>query len=166
MNLDFRINQIVIHKREGMAEIVSTSLMCGKEYFNLKAHRGDGEMIYVPVDASANIIRPLMEVQEADELLQYMKSVGKVYTSNTKQRRDYYKKLLNSGEIKDYALLTVQLWIYEHSNKDIENPDMKLGVMDIDLLTKASDILMDELAIVYKKDRDKVRDFVFERIHK
>ena len=47
-----------------------------------------------------------------------------------------------------------------------ENPDMKLGVMDIDLLTKANDILMDEFAIVYQKDRDKIRDFVFNKIKK
>lgn len=166
MNSDFRISQMVIHKREGLAEIVSTNLMCGKEYLILKALRGDGEMIYVPADSSSNIIRPIMNVNQADDILKYMSSVEKVYTSNTKQRRDYYKKLLNSGEIKDYALLTVQLWIYDHSNEDAENPDMKLGVMDIDLLTKANDILMDEFAIVYQKDRDKIRDFVFNKIKK
>ena len=128
MNSDFRINQMVVHKREGIAEIISTSLMCGKEYFNLKALRGDGEIIYVPVDSSETIIRPIMDVTHADTLLAYMATVEKVYTSNTKQRRDYYKKLLNTCEIRDYALLAMQLRIYELEN-NFENFDELKGAI-------------------------------------
>ena len=164
MNSVFRINQEVVHKREGLAEIISSSLICDKEYFILKAKRGDGESIYVPVNGAESIIRPVMSMDQAEEILRYMYGVQKQYTSNTKQRRDNYKRLLNSGEVKDMAFLAMQLRIYEFSNKDIENPDMKLGVLDIDMLTKASDILMDELSIVFKQPRDKIKEFIFNKI--
>lgn len=164
MTSDFRINDRVIHKREGLAEIVSTALIADKEYFLLKASRGDGEMIYVPADNSTSIIRPIMSVEEAEDVLAYMSTVEKEYTTNTKQRRDFYKKLLNSGEIRDIAFLSMQLRIYESMNHDVENDDMKLGVMDIDMLEKADNILMDELAITFDKIRNKIKEFIFNRI--
>ena len=130
----------------------------------MKAKRGDGESIYVPVNGSDSIIRPIMDNDQAESILGYMSKVQKQYTSNTKQRRDNYKRLLNSGEVKDMALLAMQLRIYELSNKDIENPDMKLGILDVDMLTKASDILMDELAIVYGQPREKIKEFIYKKI--
>lgn len=164
MNSVFRIDQLVIHKREGLAKIISSSLIGDKEYFILKAQRGDGESIYVPANGEFNIIRPIMTIEEADKILNYMSKVKKEYTSNTKQRRDTYKRLLNSGETKDIAFLSMQLRIYEKSNKDVENPDMKLGIMDIDMLEKATNILMDELALVFEKPRENIREFVMNKI--
>ena len=166
MDVDFSPNQTVMHKREGLAEIVSTAIICDKQYYLLRALRGDGETIYVPGDSWDSIIRPIMNVDEAEELLKYMASVEKEYTTNTKQRRDLYKRLLNSGEIKDFAFLSMQLRIYELSNCDSENPDMKLGSLDIDMLSKADNILMDELALTYKLARDEIKKFIFEKINR
>ena len=164
MNPQFQVEQTVIHKREGLAKIVSTAVIADKQYYLLKAARGDGEMIYVPGDASESIIRPIMDEGQAREILDYMSNVKMEYTSNTKQRRDFYKRLLNSGETQDIAFLTMQLRIYELSNHDSENPDMKLGAMDIDILSKADNILMDELALTFGKDRERIKEFIFEKI--
>ena len=164
MNPQFQVDQTVIHKREGLAKIVSTAVIADKQYYLLKATRGDGEMIYVPGDASGSIIRPIMDETQAHEILDYMSNVKMEYTSNTKQRRDFYKRLLNSGETQDIAFLTMQLRIYELSNHDSGNPDMKLGAMDIDILSKADNILMDELALTFGKDRERIKEFIFEKI--
>ena len=166
MSPQFLVDQTVIHKREGLAKIVSTALIGDKQYYLLKAARGDGETIYVPGDSTATIIRPVMNVDEAQEVLDYMASVQMEYTSNTKQRRDFYKRLLNSGETQDIAFLTMQLRIYELSNHDSENPDMKLGLMDIDILSKADNILMEEFALTFDKGRDDIKEFIFKKINR
>ena len=166
MSPQFQVDQTVIHKREGLATIVSTALIGDKQYYLLKAARGDGETIYVPGDSTATIIRPVMNVDEAQEVLDYMAAVQMEYTSNTKQRRDFYKRLLNSGETQDIAFLTMQLRIYELSNHDSENPDMKLGLMDIDILSKADNILMDEFALTFEKGRDDIKEFIFKKINR
>ena len=49
MNSVFRIDEIVVHKREGISKIVSVSLMCEKEYFVLETQKKNDELIYVPV---------------------------------------------------------------------------------------------------------------------
>ena len=166
MKDDFRIGEIVVHKREGISKIVSISLMSEKEYFVLNASRGDGELIYVPIEMYSSVMRKLLTQNEADNLLNEMKSFEIVCITNAKQRRDYYKKLINSGEIEDVALLSLQYIIYENGYKNIKEPEMHLGALDIDVLKSAYCMLIDELAIIYNKSIEETLEYVLKRIAK
>ena len=99
--------------------------MNGKEYFLVQVNRISGETFYVPVDSADNIIRHIMTVKEADELLKLVKKIGKDFNTNTKQRRDAYKKRLSSGDVKDIAYLYRQLFFYNKLGED--NGEIKLG---------------------------------------
>ena len=109
---DFNVNNEVIHCREGLSTIIGSKEMNGKEYFLVQVNRISGETFYVPVDSANNIIRHIMTVKEADELLKLVKKIGKDFNTNTKQRRDAYKKRLSSGNVKDIAYLYRQLYFY------------------------------------------------------
>ena len=130
---DFKLNDLVMHCREGLSTIVDTKVMGDNEYFLVKVKRGSGETIYVPKNRANAIIRHLMSEEEADELLRYAKTIEKEFNSNTKQRRDAYKRL---------------------------------GPVDIDMLSYASNMILDEAAIVFNVERDKIKDFLNERAKK
>lgn len=161
----FKINDSVIHCREGLSTIVSMSNMNGKDYFLVSVNRNSGETIYVPVDTASSIIRPLMDKKEADELLLYIKKIKKEFNTNTKQRRDAYKKMLSSGNVKEIAYLYRQLYFYEKIGGE-NNTEIKLGPVDIDMLSYAQNMLMDEFALSYNVKREEVKDFVEKRISK
>lgn len=161
----FKINDSVIHCREGLSTIVSTSNMNGKDYFLVRVNRASGETIYVPKDTAQNIIRPLLNEKEADTLLKYIKSIKKEFNSNTKQRRDAYKRSLSTGDVKEIAYLYRQLYFYEMIGGE-NNEEIRLGPVDIDMLSHAENMLLDELSITYKVDRAKVKDFIEKRINK
>ena len=161
----FKINDSVIHCREGLSTIVSMNNMNGKDYFLVSVNRSSSETIYVPVETANNIIRPLMNKKEADELLKYIKKIEKEFNSNTKQRRDAYKKMLSSGKVKEIAYLYRQLYFYEQIGGE-NNTEIKLGPVDIDMLSYAENMLMDELSITYGVARGEVKDFVQKRISK
>ncbi len=161
----FKINDSVIHCREGLSTIVSTSNMNGKDYFLVSVNRNSGETIYVPVDTASSIIRPLMNKKEADELLLYIKKIKKEFNTNTKQRRDAYKKMLSSGSVKEIAYLYRQLYFYEKIGGE-NNTEIKLGPVDIDMLSYAQNMLMDEFALTYNVKREEVKDFIEKRISK
>ena len=161
----FKINDSVIHCREGLSTIISINNMNGKDYFLVSVNRNSGETIYVPVDTAENIIRPLMDKKEADALLKYIKKIDKEFNSNTKQRRDAYKKKLSSGDVKEIAYLYRQLYFYEKIGGE-ENTEIKLGPVDIDMLSYAENMLMDELSITYGVARNEVKAFVQKRISK
>ena len=161
----FKVNDSVIHCREGLSTIVSMNNMNGKDYFLVSVNRSSGETIYVPVDTAESIIRPLMNKKDADELLLYIKKIKKEFNSNTKQRRDAYKKMLSSGSVKEIAYLYRQLYFYEKIGGE-NNTEIKLGPVDIDMLSYAQNMLMDELSITYSIKREEIKDFVENRISK
>lgn len=157
--MNYKIGENVIHCRNGVSTILSMKEMGEREYFVIRALRGDNENIYVPVIGSENIIRPVMSVEEADKLLHSLVDIEKEFNPNTKQRRDAYKRRLGSGSVLDIAYLYRQKWLYE------QYPDnVKLGPSDIDMLDYASNILLDELVLTYNVDRDKIEEFVLTKI--
>ena len=161
----FKKNDSVIHCREGLSTIVAINNMNGKDYFLVSVNRNSGETIYVPVDTANNIIRPLMNKKDADDLLLFIKKIKKDFNSNTKQRRDAYKKKLSSGDVKEIAYLYRQLYFYEKIGGE-NNTEIKLGPVDIDMLEYAQNMLMDEFAITYSVKRDEIKGFIEKRISK
>ena len=157
---DYKIGQQVIHCRDGLAVVVGNTNMADKDYYIVKTVRGSGENIYVPMDRADQIIRFLMTAQEADKLIEFIKTIPLEFNPNTKQRRDAIKKRLLSGDVKDSAYLLKQLFFYKEQN----DGSIKFGALDIDMLSFASNNLLDELAISYNKNRDEIEQFIFNKL--
>lgn len=154
----FEVNDKVIHAREGLSTIVDTMEMAGNKYFIVHADRGSGENIYVPVNNASSLMRPIMTEAEAMKVIEYMKTVGAEFISNTKQRRDQYKRRLLSGNVYDLAYLSRQLYFFYYYN---ENGQLvKLGPTDIQMLIDAEMILYDEFALSFKVKREEVGQLV------
>lgn len=154
----FKISDKVIHAREGLSTIVNITKMGDNDYYIIHSDRGGGENIYVLVNNTAHLIRPIMNAGEAIEVINYMKSVVAEFISNTKQRRDQYKKRLLSGSVLDLAYLSRQLYFYNYYNSIGQL--VKLGPTDVQMLKDAETILFDELAISFDKKRSEVEEYV------
>lgn len=155
----FKINDEVMHCRDGLAIVIGITEMGGKHYFLVRANRSDAETIYVPFDSSNNIIRPIMAIEEADELLKKISIIEKDFNPNTKQRRDAFKRRLGSGDVEDIAYLFAQYRTYKRDPEGV-----KLGAADIDMLDYASNFILDEFATCYKVKRDEIYSFIDARI--
>lgn len=154
----FEINDKVVHAREGLSTIVNKITMGGNDYFVVHSDRGSAENIYVPVKNATSLMRPIMTKKEAMDVIEYMKTVGAEFISNTKQRRDQYKRRLLSGSVYDLAYLTRQLYFFYYYN---ENGQLvKLGPTDIQMLIDAETILYDEFALSFEVPREEVGQLV------
>ena len=156
----FNKGERVIHCRDGLAVIMDNATIAGNDYFVVKAVRGGGENIYVPVDRADVIIRPIMTKEEANQLVEKMKGFGIEYNNNTKQRRDSLKRRLMSGDVNDTAFLFKQLYFF----KEIKDPSVKYGPVDLDMLQYAANNLLDELAISYSVGRDEIEQFIYQKL--
>ena len=161
----FKINESVIHCREGLSTIISMSTINERDYFLVRTHQASEETIYVPVASADSIIRPILEADAADDVLRYIKGIKKEFNTNTKQRRDAYKRRLSSGDVNDIAYLYRQLYFYYQIGGE-NNTEIKLGPVDIDMLSYAQNMLMDEFSLTYEVKRDEVKDFIEKRIAK
>ena len=158
--MKYKVGDNVIHSREGLSTIVGTTTIAGNEYFVVVSKKGEKENIYVLKDRTDNIIRPVMSVEEANEIIKYMKSVSAEFISNTKQRRDQYRRRLLSGNVRDIAYLASQLHFYNYYNEN--GQPVKLGPTDLQMLKDAESILFDELALSFNFSRDEMRQKMIE----
>ena len=157
---NFKKGQLVVHRRDGMAKIGDTTVISDKEYFIVNTIRGGGENIYVPKERADFIIRPVMNKDEAEELVAFIKDIPLDYNTNTKQRRDNLKRRLYSGDVKDIAYLFKQLFFF----KTLKDGSIKFGPVDIDMLNYATGNLLDELTVSYDMDRSDIEEFIYNKI--
>ncbi len=154
--MSYKVNDRVVHSREGLSTIKDITTIAGNEYFVIVSDKGDKENIYVLTSRTENIIRPIMTLDEANEIIKYMKTVKAEFISNTKQRRDQYRKRLLSGNVLDLAYLSCQLYFFNYYNA--HGQLVKLGPTDLQMLKDAESILFDELAISLNVERDKMSE--------
>lgn len=158
----FEINDKVIHSREGLSTIVGKTEMAGNEYFIIHSDHGNPENIYVLINNTGKLIRPIMDKKSADGIISYMKEIPAEFITNTKQRRDQYKRKLLSGDVHDLAYLARQLYFYYSYNEN--GVVVKLGPTDVQMLKDAEGILLDELSLSYKIPREKMGEFLSVRL--
>ena len=153
---------LVIHWRDGLSKIKSVFTKNEKEYISLVVLRDQDCEIFIPVSSCESYIRDIMSVEQGDELLRYIKTIEQEFNTNTKHRRDVYKRRLASSDIKDIAYMYRQYYFY----KKLEDPDsiIKLRPIDIDMLSYAETRILDELALTYNVDRNEAEEFVNKRI--
>ena len=156
--MKFKVGDKIVHAREGLSTITGETSIADNEYFVVHSDKGSKENIYVLKTRTDNIIRPVMTKEEALEVVEYMKSVPAAFISNTKQRRDIYKKKLLSGDVKDLAYLSRQLYFFNYYNSN--GQVVKLGPTDLQMLKDAESILFDEFALSFLVERDDVKDVV------
>lgn len=154
---NFKKGQQVIHCRDGLAVIVNQTVIMDNGYFVVKASRGTGENIYVPIARADAIIRPLLNEKEALDLIKYIKDLEIEFNPNTKQRRDALKRRLGSGDVKDIAHLFKQYYLFKTST----DGSIRFGPVDLDMLQFATNNLLDELCLSLDKPRDEIEGYVF-----
>jgi len=159
----FKINDKVVHAREGLSTIVDITKMMDRDYFVVHSDSGKGENIYVLVENTGNIIRPIMDKSAAMKVIEYMKTIAAEFIANTKQRRDQYKKKLLSGNAMDLAYLSRQLYFFNYYNANGQL--VKLGPTDLQMLKDAEKILFDELALSFNVAREAIDKYVFDLVN-
>ena len=156
--MEFKVNETVVHSREGLSTIVGKTEIAGNQYFVIVSRKNPKENIYVLTTRTDNIIRPVMSEKDAKEVISFMKTVDAAFISNTKQRRDLYKKKLLSGNVYDLAFLSRQLYFFNYYNS--HGQLVKLGPTDLQMLKDAESILFDEFAISFNKPREEIVEVV------
>ena len=152
--MKYNINDKVVHSREGLSYIADVTNIGGNDYYVVRKLVDGKENCYVMIDRTDNIIRPIMSEKEAKEVIKYMKTVEANFISNTKQRRDQYKKRLLSGDVLDLAYLDRQLYFFNYYNE--HGQQVKLGPTDLQMLKDAESILFDEFTLSFNCERSEV----------
>lgn len=166
----FQTGDYMIYGNSGVCQVESVGTIDtipgipkDKIYYTLKPLYIKGSTIYTPVDNQKVLIRPLISKEEAMQLIDGIEEIETLWISNEKQREEVYKEELATCDCKE--LIKIIKTVYQRmqerlaEGKKITNSDRKYFKI-------AQDSLYGELAIVLDMEKEKVEEFITERMQR
>ncbi|WP_075720425.1 CarD family transcriptional regulator [Roseburia sp. 499] len=166
----FQTGDYMIYGNSGVCQVESVGTIDtipgipkDKIYYTLKPLYIKGSTIYTPVDNQKVLIRPLILKEEAMQLIDGIEEIETLWISNEKQREEVYKEELATCDCKE--LIKIIKTVYQRmqerlaEGKKITNSDRKYFKI-------AQDSLYGELAIVLDMEKEKVEEFITERMQR
>lgn len=156
------IGKVIVHKKHGICKISQHLQMAGQDYYQIVPNFDESMSIFVPVNKEQELLREVLTKSEADDLISYMRDIGKDLIEDTKERRDTFHKKFSSGELKDLAYICRKLFLLKKAK---EETNSKFCTTDSAMFEKANKMLLDELSIAYNIDRSQIFEYVSKLIN-
>lgn len=167
MSKMFEIGQFIIYGSTGVCKVVDIGALnmdgISKDrlYYTLEPCYTKGSRVLTPTDNTKTIMRSVMSREEADALLHDFSQYEMIDVKDERRREEFYKKTISTCDCSQ--LIRLLKTIAQRRKERIAN-GRKVPVSDERYFKMAEDYLMNELAVVYKKSREDVREYVYERI--
>ncbi|HIW83683.1 MAG TPA: CarD family transcriptional regulator [Candidatus Dorea gallistercoris] len=164
----FKIGDYVVHYKEGVCEVIDIGkldMRCSdknKEYYTLKPLYDVGGTVYTPVDNEIRQIRGIISAEEAKELMDHLREVKDLQILDEKKREALYKEALLSNQCQNWA--AVIKTTYSRRKKRLSCGKKAVG-LDERYLVIAERFLTGELAAALEVPRDKVKEYLVEKIN-
>lgn len=161
----FKLGDYVINAANGVCKIEDKLTMnltgTSKEYFLLISQYDGNSKAYIPVESAPLRIRPVMEENEAKELLEHLKEANEVPVEIEKQREIAYKSAINSNQAR--ALASLYRTTYLRRQRRLME-GKKTNSVDERYYKQVEGQLCNELAFVLHLPRTDVKEMILASI--
>jgi len=153
----FNTNEYVMHKIYGVLQVAGTEDMIfdgtTNTYYVCKTVFGHekGITIKIPVNR-VELLHPLITKEEAENIIDRIKTFDMTWISESKKRISNYEELLLGGEIEQLCAALNELYIH----RDL----IKFTNKDKEFVEKAEKIVLGEFAIALDIPYDSVKDYI------
>lgn len=164
--MKLNIGDSVIYGANGVCEIVEITT-CKlsdreREYYILEPLFDRNMKIYVPTDNDKmKSVRFALTREQAAQLIDDMPNRPIMWINNEHLRREKYREVINRADLNELVSFIKTLYLKKLSR---EESGKKLFVSDEMFLKSAERLLYDELAAALGIERDKVADYITEKI--
>lgn len=163
----FAKNDLVVFGNEGVCKINDITTLDheeaqqGKMYYILTAIDAPACKISVPVESEKSVMRSLITLEEAEQLIMEIPQLEEVRVTNERQREMAYRECMRTHECRQYARVMKTLYsrrkVRQASGKRTTSVDEKY-------MRLAEKALYSELAQLLGIDRDQVPDYINDRL--
>ncbi|MBQ8202789.1 MAG: CarD family transcriptional regulator [Clostridia bacterium] len=163
----FKVGQTISYGSQGVCEIleITEKEIGGRslKYYVLKPVYRENNTIFVPVDNEqlTGKMRKVLSRKEIDELIRSMPDEKAEWIDDDARRREKYREILSSGDIKATVGVIKNLHNEQQRRKQVGK---KLNQQDEILFNRAETLLYDELALVLDIKPEQVLPFIIEHI--
>lgn len=163
----FQVGDYIVYGKNGVCRVedIGTIDTAGipKDtiYYTLYPNYSKGSKIFTPVDNNKVFIRPVITKEEAFVLIDQINEIEILFVADEKRREMDYKEALSKCKCIDLVRIIKTIYLRQQS-KHAEGK--KLSVGEDKYYHMAEDNLYGELAIALKMDKDKVKEFIVQRL--
>ena len=163
----FQIGDQVAHYKEGVCEVTSIGkldIRCSdrkKEYYTLKPLYNVGGILYMPVNGEGKQLRKVISSGEAKELIADMPNISLLDITDEKKRELLYKEALFKNQCRSWMALMKTSYIRKRDRLAVGK---KVINVDDRYLSSAEKFLYGELAVALNVPKEKVRDYITEKM--
>lgn len=161
----FKVGDYVVYGNTGVCRIEDIGpLSIGskdKDYYTLIPMYGRNSRLYTVVDSDKVVIRPIMTKQESDALIDEMEDIDALWIGDEKRREEIYKEKMKTCDCKAWVQIIKTLYMRK---MDRLAKGKKVTSSDEKYLNLAEDNLYGELAFSLEMPKEKVGEFILEKI--
>lgn len=165
----FHVGDYIVYGCKGVCLVkdITTLKMDGipkdRLYYELQPCFQEGSRIYTPVEPGngKNVMRPMLTREEATKLLDQLPDAQEEWIKDDRMREASYKEMINNCNA-DKMLRTIKM--LHLRRKERAASGRKLAVIDSKYLHFAEENLFAELSICLDEPREKVEDYLEEKI--
>lgn len=166
----YRIGELVLYENIGICKVADIVLRDAaqegeEQLYYMLSPLYQNYVIYALVHATKVFMRPIISRDEAERIIRLISTTrAKAYHNRIlSQLSEHYDALLKTHDCSDLVKLTVSL----HAKKqDVERQKRKLGAMDERFMKRAEELLFGELAAALEIPKDKVPQYITDRVNK
>lgn len=164
----YQIGETVMYPGTGVCritDIVRQKFMRGEEktYYVLKAvfEENSGTTIYCPVDSEAVRLRPLLNREDIQRMLQSAPRQESLWVDNDTQRKKTFSAILKEG---DQVKTLRMLMDIHHRQNEKQSEGKRLHAADEKIMQEAQKLLHQELACSLKMTVDDAEAFILREL--
>lgn len=163
----FKVNQKVSYGPQGVFEIaeIADKNLTGKmqKYYILKSTKGNGSVIYVPVDNEKLVakMRPLMSSEEVYKLINEIPADECKWIENDDERKSVFREIISESAPQKLAALISSVCVHK---RELSEKGKRLHMSDERFFKEAERILYDEFSVTLDMKSDAVPSFIIDNI--
>lgn len=163
----FQVGDYIIYGTRGVCRVnhIGTldfnSASKGKLYYTLSPYYQEGSTVYVPVEATGIVIRPIMSREEALALIDSIPEIEELTVRDEKSCEYVYREAIKACDNRELVRIIKTIYRRGRSRMAVGK---KATVADGRYFKIAEENLYGELALSLGMDREEVKEFIVSRI--
>lgn len=159
----FQVNDRIVYGTQGVCVVTKIGKLSisvadkHRQYYTLCPIYQRDEVIYVPVDNSKIMMRPVLSREEVDALISEIAELDTVWIVNEREREAQYKAALLSCDCRELVKIIKTLYQRKQAR---EKEGKKVTSVDERYFSQAEDQLYGELAYVLDMEKEEVQPYI------
>lgn len=163
----FKVGEYVVYGNTGVCKVEEVGPLpigsSDKDYYTLVPVYGRNSRIYAVVDNNKVVMRPILTKKESDALINKIEEIDALPIRDEKRREEVYKETMKTCDCKEWVRIIKTLY---SRKMDRISKGKKVTSSDERYLQMAEENLYGELALSLKMPKEKVEEFLSEKIRK